>query len=127
VYCLDTNIVIDMLRGDETLRKKASSAGSVCISPPILAELFKGAFLADRRDEAIEIVEDFTKNIDMLPLDEESCKTFGQKFAELKATGKPTQEFDLLIGSIALAHGSALVTRNRKDFEQIPGLEVVVW
>lgn len=34
---------------------------------------------------------------------------------------------DLLIASIALAERALLVTRNLKDFKQIPGLHVENW
>ena len=34
---------------------------------------------------------------------------------------------DLRIDSIAIAHGGTVLTRNRKDFEQVPGLTIEDW
>lgn len=34
---------------------------------------------------------------------------------------------DVLIGTAALESGVPLVTRNRKDFERIPGLDVLAY
>jgi tRNA(fMet)-specific endonuclease VapC len=48
-------------------------------------------------------------------------------FKTFKAQRVKVGPQDLRIGSIALAQGGVVVTRNRRDFEQIPGLIVEDW
>lgn len=127
-YCLDSNIIIDIFRQDESLRKKVDSVQEdVCITPIVLAELFKGAHLAQRQQEALDLVEDFVCNVDMLEFDYDACRAFGEKHAELVKKGKQAQEADLMIACIALVNNAVLVTRNIDDFKNISGLQVVRW
>lgn len=131
LYCLDTSVVIDILRGDKSLLSKIeafiSQHAHFCITPIALAELYKGAYLAEKQKEAIKLVEDFTKSVELLDFTESACKVFGQKYLELKTQGRPTQETDLMIGSITLEHGAILVTRDMKDFANIKGLKIINW
>lgn len=128
-HCLDTNIIIDILRGDSALRSKIISLNPehVCITPIELAELFKGAFLASRQQEVLALVEEFAHNVELIDFSEDACRIFGQRYAELAKQGKQTQERDLMIASIALSHNTALVTRNVKDFANIRGLKIIEW
>jgi tRNA(fMet)-specific endonuclease VapC len=48
-------------------------------------------------------------------------------FRDLKAQRVRIGTQDLRIGSIALAHEGVVLTRNRRDFERIPGLRVEDW
>jgi tRNA(fMet)-specific endonuclease VapC len=48
-------------------------------------------------------------------------------FRDLKVQRVRTGPQDLRIGSIALAEGGVVLTRNRRDFERIPGLKVEDW
>jgi tRNA(fMet)-specific endonuclease VapC len=48
-------------------------------------------------------------------------------FKTFKAQRVKVGPQDLRIGSIALAQGGVVVTRNRRDFERIPGLVVEDW
>ncbi len=127
MYCLDSSVVIDILRGDTTLRDKLQGEETFCITPLVLAELFKGAYLAERQQDALKLVEDFAHSVEIVDFSESACKIFGQKFVELKKLGKNTQEIDLMIGCIAAAHGVMLVTRNPKHFANIRGLKIEVW
>jgi len=49
------------------------------------------------------------------------------RVAQLKALRLDVRLMDLRIGAIALEHGAAVVTRNRRDFGRIPGLSVEDW
>jgi tRNA(fMet)-specific endonuclease VapC len=49
----------------------------------------------------------------------------GELDAAIKSS--PIGESDLLIASIALANKQALITKNKKHFERIPGLQVEGW
>ncbi len=53
--------------------------------------------------------------------------TYGPLLARMQRAGAQIGTMDLLIGTAALEGGVPLVTRNRKDFERIPGLDVVTY
>lgn len=65
----------------------------------------------------------FFCDMSVLPFDEAAAKEF-QKLRELKLR-IGTQ--DQLIASIVLANNGTLLTRNRRDFEQIPELRFEDW
>ncbi len=127
VFCLDTQVVIDILHGDEKLRGKINELDHFAISSIVMCDLNKCAFLAKQKDAAVALVHVFICSADILPFDESSCKLFGEKCAELRRAGNLIQEADLMIGCVALSHNATIVTRNMKDFSRISGLSVVEW
>ena len=50
-----------------------------------------------------------------------------QIFANFRSQRVRIGTQDLRIASIAIAHGGTVLTRNRKDFEQVPGLTIEDW
>jgi tRNA(fMet)-specific endonuclease VapC len=129
LHCLDTSVIIDILRGDESLKSKIASVAPehLCITPLILAELFKGVYLAQRQAEALRLVEEFVHSTEILEFNEHACRIFGQRYGELVKQGKQPPEMDLMIASVVIAHNAVLITRNPKDFTNIKGLKVLVW
>jgi tRNA(fMet)-specific endonuclease VapC len=65
------------------------------------------------------------RDIPILPVDDGAAGEFDKllKNKKLKKIGRA----DLLIASIVLARGDRLVTRNLRDFQQVPGLHVENW
>ncbi|MBX9583105.1 MAG: type II toxin-antitoxin system VapC family toxin [Gemmataceae bacterium] len=50
-----------------------------------------------------------------------------RRYVELKQQKLNVGANDLKIGAIALEAGATVVTRNRRDFGRIPGLQIVDW
>jgi tRNA(fMet)-specific endonuclease VapC len=65
------------------------------------------------------------QKIPILPVDAASAVEFDRlrQNKKLKKIGRG----DLLIASICLANRATLVTRNLKDFQKVPGLQVENW
>lgn len=131
MYCLDTDIIVSFMRGDEqavdTVNRMAGSGTPVAVTMVSLCELYKGAFLSVKQEESIEFVNAFLERVTLLPQDKRSCLLFGQDYAFLMRKGRLTSEMDLMIASICKAHRAILVTRNLGDFRDIPHLSVEKW
>lgn len=62
-----------------------------------------------------------------LRIDEETGSIFGNLSAQLRKSGggADIRIHDVWIASQAIQHGYALLTGNRKDFQDIPGLQLL--
>jgi predicted nucleic acid-binding protein len=65
----------------------------------------------------------------LLPLDGTTGDIFGSLAATIKAAGRQHRYRvqDLWIASQAVQYGFGLLTRNRRDFEDIPGLDLMIY
>jgi tRNA(fMet)-specific endonuclease VapC len=125
---LDTDCLIDLDRKDEkAVAKVAELAGSgeLLFTTIInVAEYYAGAFRSKNKG-AIENARDYLSHFSVLMPDEESALLWGRLYGELKSS--TIGDRDLFIASIALANKQVLITRNKKHFERIPGLQVEIW
>jgi tRNA(fMet)-specific endonuclease VapC len=62
-----------------------------------------------------------------LPFDDVAAEQYAPVRAALESAGRPIGAYDLLIASIALAHGLTVVTHNVARFSRVPGLSVEDW
>ena len=69
-------------------------------------------------------VEAILNAIPIVPFDLPAARVYARLVAELAASGRPVGAHDLLVASMALARGYAVVTENLRDFQVVPGLVV---
>jgi predicted nucleic acid-binding protein len=130
-FLIDTCIWIDVEQGNLPPADIAAITGiePVYLSPITIAELKFGAECAAtpaiRQQRLAALARIRVKPV--LRIDETTGEIFGSLAAQLKATGKnPRPRIqDLWLASQAVQHGFTLLTRNLKDFADIPGLIVV--
>ena len=118
---LDTNILIEILKGDKrTIAKVESLKRELCISSITAMELFYGA-----RDRAeVKKLEKFILLFTLLYPDE----ALSRKAMELVKQYAKSHSLDIpdsLIAATALTQNCELFTYNRKDFRYIDGLKLV--
>ncbi len=128
-YCLDTNVLIDILRGDLSIKSKFDkiSDDECAITPIVLCELMKGATRQSRPEQGLDDIQEITDNLGFIPFNPDACLLFGKLHAQLHQQGRPTQEADLMIACMCIINDATLVTRNHQDFKDIPGLQMVAW
>ncbi len=124
MYCLDTNIIIDLLQGNEEIinKLKAIESEDLFVTPITLFELFK---VSDNEEE-YNIIENLVSQFSILDFNIEVGKTFGRMFIKLKKIGKMIPEEDLMIASFVKYNNIIFLTRDKKHFENT-GIKIEVW
>lgn len=131
-FLIDTCIWIDVEQGLLSPADVADVTGEepVYLSPVTLAELKFGAETAvspDVRQKRLAALRRLRRKPTLL-IDGETGMTFGELTAALKSAGRGHRHRvqDLWLASQAIQHGCRFLTRNQKDFCDIPGLDLVV-
>ena len=128
---LDSSIWVDVERGRLAPRDVAALTGDepVYVVPPVIAELEYGVHRAktdDQRSRRASAVARIRKK-PCIVIDKDTGETFGRLAAMLDSRGTPCKHRtqDVWIAAIALQHNLKILTRNTKDFEGIPGVDVL--
>ena len=127
-YLLDTNICIYYLKGKFELDKKIDMVGfkNCAISEITYAELLYGAENSQNIAKNLNIVHEFVKELQIIPIF--NClKIYAKQKTKLRQAGRLISDLDLLIASSAVAHGMIMVTRNTKEFERIDDIVIQNW
>lgn len=128
-YLLDTNIVIFALRrADGPLRARLrAESDRLAVSAITVSELAYGIQKSADPTANRRAVEQFLALARILPFDGPAADHAGEIRAHLAAEGTPIGGYDVLIAGHARSAGLAVVTNNRREFDRVPGLEVIDW
>jgi predicted nucleic acid-binding protein len=132
-FLVDTCVWIDVERGVLAPADVAvlTAGQSVYISPVTLAELRFGAEIAPDpgiRQRRLAALRRLARR-PLLTIDGTTGEIFGSLAAQIKAAGRQHRYRvqDLWLASQAVQHDFGLLTRNARDFQDIPGLDVVLY
>ena len=129
--CLDTSVLVALIRKDEAAMSSLSSAaeeGNALSTTVIsLCELYAGARGSKDPRKELERVRELLSHLEILELDEAASRRYGELANDPRIRREPVGDFDLIISSIALEHQEKLITRNTKHFSRVSGLVVEEW
>ncbi|MEK7469859.1 MAG: type II toxin-antitoxin system VapC family toxin [Planctomycetota bacterium] len=132
MYLFDSNILIDLTRRKPPAglneRFESVPLGSGATSSLVLLELRRGTARNPDPDAAWESLErGLLKRLTVLDFTKKLALATSDIDERLRRRGRTLPEMDLMIGVTALEHGLIMVTRNVRDFTDIPGLKVDNW
>jgi tRNA(fMet)-specific endonuclease VapC len=120
-YLLDTNIIVALtINEDENVIRRAAAcdAGDMVTSSIALAEVAFGS--EQGQPPTMEILRAFVEEVPVLDFDHKAALAYAQ--LPFKRAS-----FDRLIAAHAMSNQLVVVTRNEKDFADVPGLVVENW
>lgn len=131
-YCLDTNVVSDILRGQPDVIKHMNTAldndDNLFISSIVYYEIVRG-LIAAGKTRMLEDFKEFYDNAKHLYLDRNDMETI-DKAADIYVQlhkGQMIEDNDIYIAAISIVNGCTLVTANTRHFGRVEGLNFVNW
>lgn len=121
---LDTNRLVDLLRGDAGLAELLGSCEEVWIPLVVLAEIKAGFYGGAQRHKNESLLRTLLakETVDVLLPRHETAEHYARLFVQLKRAGTPVPDNDLWLAALTLEHDLTLVTRDQ-HFQCIPQLQ----
>ena len=121
--CVDTDIIIDYLRG--RLPGVKIFAQIITEEIPFTTYITNFELLCEaRKSREKKIIEECLLGIKILPFDELSSNEAARIYIDLRQRGQLIGIRDILIAAIAITNGLQISTKNLKDFKRINGLSL---
>nr|WP_243147351.1 type II toxin-antitoxin system VapC family toxin [Scytonema sp. UIC 10036] len=124
-------------RHPQISRQVADLGSEVVISIVTVQELFNGWVVRINGTQKVEDVVrlygklnrtvTLFKRVRVLDFDEKAGETFQRLLKENSMLSKQRLQKDMRIAAIGLVNDAVVVTRNYRDFSQVPGLKIEDW
>lgn len=127
-HLLDTDVVVDVLRHDRTVRRRLETAeGSVAMSSITVMELTYGIRRSGAPDANETAVTRLLGFVPVLDFGHAAAREAGEVRAELASAGLPIGAYDVLIAGHARSAGLVLATGNPRRASRVADLVVEDW
>lgn len=123
---LDTNIVIALFAGEQSVLDHLKDVNEVYIPSIVIGELYYGAHKSSQANKNLKRIEAFIASNIILTCDAVTAFHYGNLKEQLRQIGKPIPENDIWIAAIALQFETILVSRD-EHFSTVQGLRVESW
>ena len=123
---LDTNIVIEVMRGNHELAEKINRHSGFAVSVTVAGELYIGVNRVSNKVKHMKMLARFLDMCTILSVDQDTAVHYGAIASDLQKKGKPIPTNDIWIAASAVQHGYTLATRDN-HFREIDGLQVKHW
>ncbi len=127
-FLLDTDTCSAHLKRPAGLiHRFVQHSGRLFIPAIVLGELYAWAYRRKQPSSLLQQINDLLADVPVLSFDSSCAQMFGQNRGVLEQQGVSVPTTDLMIASVALVHDLTLVTHNRADYRNIPGLRLDDW
>ncbi|MGI8553032.1 MAG: type II toxin-antitoxin system VapC family toxin [Dehalococcoidia bacterium] len=127
-YLIDSDYVIDHLDEVPQARQLLDhlAQDGIALSIFVYMEVYQGLLRHPDPAEAKRRFASFTQTVPILPFTPAVAQRCAELRETLKRQGKRvnSRAIDVLNAGTVLAYGLVLVTRNRDDYDDIPGLRI---
>lgn len=131
-YCLDSNVVSDVLRKQPDVMKNLIKAldndDKLFISSIVYYEVVR-VLVAAGKTRMLKDFKELYDNVKHLYLDQDDLTTIKKAvdiYIQLRK-GQMIEDNDIYIAAISIVNGCTLVTANTKHFGRVEGLNFVNW
>lgn len=125
-YLIDTDWVIDYLLGRPLAQRAIDGLrpAGIAISAITYLEVMDGIVGGREREQAEAVLRAFLEGVPTLVVDRAVAERTAELRVDLRRQRRPitNRALDLIIAATAIEHGLLLVSRNSRDYSDVPTL-----